>query len=519
MIIDAPNERVFLKLKDPSKVMAALEGFAEPIRYKGHNVMVDINRDTAKVLNNMGIKAPAPIRWEYDWPGKFKALDHQIRTAEFMTMYRRGFVLNEMGTMKTASALWAADYMMRVGLVTRVLIITPLSTVDEVWMNEIFKVIMHRTGVVLHGTAERRRQLLATAADFYIINYEGLEIVRRDVRKRKDINMIIVDEAAKYRNGNNELYDTLVRTIRGDMRLMLMTGTPCPNAPTDAWALARLVNKDSVPEYFGQWRRKVMQQVSTYKWEPKTGSEQLAFQALQPAVRFRKRDCIDLPPLTVERRDVPLSKGQRRMYTEMQNYLATEAMNGEPVTAINAADKVGKLRQILCGAVRHPATGEYIVLPHKPRLQVLLDSIEEAAAKVLVIVPYKGITRVLSEELTDYNITNAIVNGDVPKTQRSEIFRAFRNDKHPHVLLCHPKVMAHGLTLTEADMMIFYGPISSNEQNQQVVERINRPGQTRKMTVIQMGAAAMEWRIYRDIEQGRLTQETMLELYNQEVPS
>ena len=86
-------------------------------------------------------------------------------------------------------------------------------------------------------------------------------------------------------------------------------------------------------------------------------------------------------------------------------------------------------------------------------------------------------------------------------------------------LLCHPQVMAHGITATEADMLIFYGPIYSNDQNQQVMERINRPGQTRKMTVVRMGASALEWAIYNVLEGKRLNQETILEMYKKELQS
>lgn len=518
MILDAENDRVFLKLGQPNKLLATLPGFAEPIKYKKHNVMVDLNPDTAKVLRNMGLKCPSIMGYKYDWPGKFTPLAHQIDTAEFMTLYRRGFVLNEMGTMKTASALWALDYMMCMGTIHKALIVAPLSTLEDVWLNEVFKVIMHRNAVILHGSAERRLALLKQDVDIYIINYEGLDIVRRAVRKRKDIDIVVVDEAAAYRNSQTDRYETLAATLRDDTRLMLMTGTPCPNAPTDAWALAKLVSPTSVPVFFTTWKRKVMQQVSTYKWVNREGSHEMAYSVMQPAVRYAKKDCLDLPLLTYERRATALSKEQQRAFKDMKNHMIAEAA-GEQVSAINAADRLGKLRQILCGAVKHPVTGEYVTLDHAPRLAVLKECIEQASAKVLIIVPFKGITRVLAEELSDAGISNAVVNGDVTLKQRTEIFRQFRNEKHPHTLLCHPKVMAHGLTLTEADMMIFYAPIFSNEQAQQVVERINRPGQTRKMTIVQIAAHALEVAIYQQIEANRLTQESILDLYKRTLHS
>lgn len=516
MILDQEHGRIFLKVRRPELIHKVLPGLVEEIDWRGHNLAIDHNLDSTKILRNIGIEVPSPIRYRYDWPGKHKPLKHQIATSEFCTLHKRGFVLNEMGTAKTASVLWAADFLMREQEVQSALVIAPLSTLRQVWADEVFNFIMHRTAVVVYGTAERRRELLRKRADFYIINYEGLEIIRDDLKKRKDINLFIVDEAAAYRNGNTERYSTLVSclpTDKDEYRLWLMTGTPCPNAPTDAWALARLVNKAKVPMYFSTWKRKVMQQVTTYKWRPREGSRDQVFEVLQPAVRFAKKDCTDLPPVTFESRDVEITPEQKKAFELMRQHMVTYA-EGHEIDAVNAADKIGKLRQILCGAVKDPVTQEYVTLPHKPRLKVLLECIEQASAKVLVVVPYKGIINVLAQEVGKHHSV-AIVNGDVSPTKREEIWRQFRQEKDPHVALCHPKVMAHGLNLTQADMLIFYAPIYSNEESQQVMDRINRLGQTRPMTIIRMGAHVIEWEIYRIVEGKRVTQQSVLDLYQQ----
>jgi SNF2 family DNA or RNA helicase len=147
---------------------------------------------------------------------------------------------------------------------------------------------------------------------------------------------------------------------------------------------------------------------------------------------------------------------------------------------------------------------------------VLLETISHAAAKVIVIVPFKGIIETLAKEVGEkYSV--AVVNGDVSKTQRDAIFRAFKSEPDPHVLLCHPKVMAHGLNLTVADMTIFYGPCYSNNDVSQVIERFNRPGQKNKMTIVQLGASPLEWQIYKQVQQQSVSQMSMLDLYRNEV--
>lgn len=511
MIIDKTYNRVFLKVNNPELLYRALPDQIEEVSWRGHNLAVDHNIDSTKILRNLGIKVPSPIRYDYDWPGRYKPFAHQIDTAEFLTLTRKGFVLNEMGTAKTASVLWAADYLMQQNEVTRVCIIGPLSTLERVWRDEIFSFIMHRSSVVLHGNAESRLRKLRAKVDFYIVNYEGLDIIKDALKKRTDIDLFVVDEAAAYRNGNTERYKTLTSLLPEKARLWLLTGTPCPNSPEDAWALARLVNKAKVPQYFGTWKRQVMQQVTTYKWRPRPGSHLKVFEVLQPAVRFAKKDCLDLPPVTYESRDCELTPEQTKAFRLMRQHMVTYA-EGHTIDAVNAADKIGKLRQIMCGAVKDPESGEYVELPHQPRLKVLMECVEQASAKVLVIVPYKGIINYLHRDITK-KYSCEIVNGDVTPTKRNEIFRRFKEEKDLHILLCHPQVMAHGLTLTEADMLIFYAPIYSNEQNQQVMERINRPGQTRPMTIIRIGANPIEWEMYRVVEGRRVSQESILDLY------
>jgi hypothetical protein len=150
-----------------------------------------------------------------------------------------------------------------------------------------------------------------------------------------------------------------------------------------------------------------------------------------------------------------------------------------------------------------------------------VENIEAAAAKAYVIVPYKGILPALKKAVEKEidpatgrpRYTAAILNGDVPLRQRDKIIKDFTDTPEPHVLLCHPKVMSHGLDLTVADYCIFYAPIFSNDENEQVQERFNRAGQTRKMTIVRMAAHPMEWEIYRAVDSKKVTQDTILNLY------
>lgn len=527
MLVHTPSKSLLLHVK-PETVTALQQIFPAHhriVQYEGNDLLaLPHNLQVVRVLRNMGMKAPSPIRYYYNWPRPARfpfVFDHQIATAEFLTLNPRCFVLNEMGTSKTASALWAIDYLMDLGYVRKALIACTMSTMRPVWLNECFDVCMHRSSVVLHGDADKRRELLASGADISIVNHDGLKILLAELQKRPDIDLVVVDEASVYRNADTEAYNTLQKIAKG-RKLWLMSGAPCPNAPTDAWALARLVSPSRVPAHFSAFKRKTMQQVSTYKWVPKPGSHETAFEAMQPAIRFKKSDCLQLPPLTTVTRQAEMTKEQEAAYQQMKAHLVLH-LQGAQLTAVNAADGINKLRQILCGAVKDKVTGDYVSIDHGKRLDVVKECIDQAAAKTLIIVPFKGIARTLKDELQQWHDKRKdgrrveIVNGDVSQKERDQIFQDFRDDPDLNELVCHPAVMAHGLTLTQADMMVMYAPIYSNDHYMQVKDRINRPGQTRKMTLVRIEMNALERSIYAMLDSKILNQDNILAMYKEAI--
>jgi len=391
-----------------------------------------------------------------------------------------------------------------------------------VWQNDLFETLPHRTCAVLHGSKQRRLKYLDIEADFYVLNHDGLKIPELlDALIRKaEIDLVIVDEGGMYRNHQSGKYKALKKLMaRPELRLWVMTGTPCPNAPTDAWALARLVDPGRVPQHFGTFQRETMTKITQFKWVARHDAFERAFAAMQPAIRFRKKDCLTLPPVTTQDHGCKITPAQAAAVDQLKKHMVTQASNGQKITAANAADQINKIRQVLCGALKDPATGHYLPLPHGPRVQALIDAINMASAKVIVVVPFKGIIRLLQPELTKAGITSEIVNGDVPMAKRAEIFKAFKTQQDPHVVLCHPMVMAHGLNLTEADVLVFYAPIYSNDEVEQVNERFNRAGQTRKMTIVRLGAHPLEWAIYKATDVKKAAQNSILDLYNDFVRS
>ena len=179
-IID--NRALLLKVRNPDRITTVIPK-SKVLEDDGDvaSVLVNWGLEEALVLKNLRINAPSPINGAYKWPGLHKPFDHQKVTSSFLTMHRRAFCFNEQGTGKTASVIWAADYLMTQKIIKRVLVICPLSIMDSAWRNDLFRFAMHRRVDVAYGKPEKRRDIIAGDAEFVIINFDGVEIVSEAV--------------------------------------------------------------------------------------------------------------------------------------------------------------------------------------------------------------------------------------------------------------------------------------------------------------------------------------------------
>jgi type I site-specific restriction endonuclease len=220
---------------------------------------------------------------DYEWPGQFTPFAHQKITSQFLAERPRAFCFNEQGTGKTASVIWAADYLMNMGLVRRVLVVCPLSIMKSAWQNDMFKFALHRTCDIAYGDRKKRSKIVNGGAEFVIINFDGLSIVKEDI-KNGGFDLIVVDEASAYKNPTTERWKVLCdlnKTVRG---LWMLTGTPAAQSPVDAFGLAKLVNPKGTVQFFGQFRDQVMYKVGMFRWLPKPNAQAVVHAALQPAI-------------------------------------------------------------------------------------------------------------------------------------------------------------------------------------------------------------------------------------------
>jgi SNF2 family DNA or RNA helicase len=503
------GKALLLRLRNPNRVTETIP----KSKVTGpHEVAVRWGVDEVQTLHSLGVKAPSPISGRYDWPGRYRPMGHQKTTAEFLTIHKKSFCFNEQGTGKTASAIWAADFLMKQGKVRRALIICPLSIMDSAWRADLFEVAMHRTVDVAHGDAKKRKKIIEGGAEFVVINFDGVEIVEEEIRNGK-FDLIIVDEATHYKNAQSKRWKCLNRLVTDDTWLWMMTGTPAAQSPLDAFGLAKLVNPSAVPRFFGSFRDQVMMKLTQFKWIAKPNATETVYNALQPAIRFTKDQCLDLPDMTYVKRAVELTRQQKKYYTELKNKLVMEAA-GEEVTAANAAIVMNKLLQISAGAV-YTDDGATLEFDIKNRYNVLKEVIDESSQKVLVFVPFKHTIDVLVGKLRGDGFTTEVIRGDVPAMKRTEIFKRFQETPDPKILVIQPQSAAHGVTLTAANTVVWWGPTSSLETYAQANARVHRSGQKHPCTVVQLQGSAVEKHVYALLDNRIDVHTKIIDLYKQ----
>jgi SNF2 family DNA or RNA helicase len=427
-------------------------------------------------------------------------------------MHRRSFCFNEQGTGKTASVIWAADYLMAKRTIKRVLVICPLSIMESAWRNDLFKFAMHRKVDIAYGKPDKRREIIASDAEFVIINYDGVEIVF-DAIANGGFDLVVVDEANAYKNPSTKRWKILNSIVKNGTWLWMLTGTPASQSPVDAYGLAKLVNPENVPRFFGGFRDQVMSKLTQFKWVPKPTAEQTVHRVLQPAIRFTKAQCLDLPEMTYVTRDVPLTPQQEKYYELLRKQLIVQAA-GEEITTVNAAANLNKLLQLSGGAV-YSDTGEVVQFDASNRLAVLREVVEEASHKVLVFVPYRHAIEVVAEDLRKHGHPTAIIHGGVSASKRSEIFERFQTKDDLRVLVIQPQAASHGVTLHAANTIVYWSPVMSVETYLQCNARVHRAGQKNPTTVVHLQGSGAEKRMYKMLENKVDIHNRIIDLYGE----
>jgi SNF2 family DNA or RNA helicase len=123
----------------------------------------------------------------------------------------------------------------------------------------------------------------------------------------------------------------------------------------------------------------------------------------------------------------------------------------------------------------------------------------------------------LKDYLDKNNITSEIISGDVSAQSRTRIFNRFQTESNPKVLIIQPQAAAHGVTLTAANVIIWYSPVTSIETYLQANARINRKGQKNAMTIVHIQGSAVERKLYAMLSSKLDHHSQLTDLYKSEI--
>jgi SNF2 family DNA or RNA helicase len=495
--------------------LAQLVPHAKPFVWAAERMLLMPNRtEEARLARNLGIHVPAPILTRYDWSGTVP-WDIQRSTAAVLTESERCYVLSELGTGKTRAVLYALDYMLRHGIIKRALIVAPLSTLTPVWEREIFQLMLKFATVVLYGSRAKRLQLLAQGTPICIINHHGLRVLGQHAIDAH-FDAVVLDELAIYRTKNTDVWKAAEGVVKAPSTKYVwgLTGAPTPNAPTDAWAQVRLLTPARTVRSFTAFRDLTMRRITSFKWLPRPEANTVVQAAMAPSVRYRRDDVMELPDCTTVERAVTLDDDAERCYKTLYAKARMQTLAGD-VTAINQAVLQNKLLQISCGYLYTDDKRVY-EMSSKGRLEALEEVLAETDHKVLVLVPYLHALTGVTAHLRKSHHDVEMVHGGTGLTRRNKIFGEFQSGASPRIIAAHPQCLSHGLTLTEADTIVWYSPTTSYETYDQANHRINRPGQIHKTMIVHMVGTPVERATYARLRSKEKMQSCLLDLFHQQ---
>lgn len=520
----------------PSVVVRTIDG-AEVHHAEGDYTYINVpwTYDNTCILAELDIPYLSPITRDFDFSGPYQPKTHQLLICNIATMNKRGYCFADMGLGKTASLIWTASYLRQIGKINRVLVVCPKVVMRAAWVHELAMLAPYDTVAVLDGDAKRRRRELARDAMWDVVNYEGLEILEKELQS-KHYDMVIVDESTMVKNPSTKRWNFLDKITSRTERVWLLTASPTPQGPMDAHGQLLLLAPQAVPAEFYAFRNMVMEigrpsfktrggQTVPPEWVAKPDANDILKRYFIPAIRLDKADWVqDLPEIYDIYHEVPLSAEQTKAIKSLQQLAIKAATDDEAV----AGGIVAKLYQISSGSLyKADDAGEREVehFDMQPRVDAVIALIEEAKArhtgdfiggKTLIYVSHRHICDRLYKELsTRYNV-GKVIGGT---NNRSDILHAFEKTDEIEVLVAVSSAMSHGVTAIAANTIIWFTPALSTEVFIQAGERTHRIGQRQEGRRYYLFSTTAERERHEHLQRGTAVQHEMLSLYKTFVES
>jgi SNF2 family DNA or RNA helicase len=405
----------------------------------------------------------------------WKPHEYQLRAVQRCIEVGAQMLILDPGLGKTSITLAVASLLRQKKIIRRTLIIAPLRVCQLVWPAELKKWsdFAHLSLNVLHG--KDKEKLFQQQADIDVINPDGLEWLL--AHPNIEYDMLVVDESTMFKNTQSKRFKLLKKHLNKFQRRYCLTGTPASNGLEDLFGQVYVLDQGGT---FGRYVTHFRQEFffatgfGGYTLVPKPHAEERIYEKLSPlATRMAASDYLELPPLINNTILVELPPTAARCYAEMEQQFLTELLDGTTITAVNAAVKSGKLRQIAAGGLFLPSGEEWENL-HMEKTTALRELTESIPGRpVLVAFEFQHDLDRLQQE---FGKDLPYIAGGVNEKRVKELEREWNLGRLP-ILAGHPRSMGHGLNLQErSDTVVWLTPTWDLELHDQFIRRVWRQG-------------------------------------------
>ena len=335
----------------------------------------------------------------------------------------------------------------------------------------------------------------------FVINVEAFSTVKGQnagkwlAQRFGGRGLIAIDESTTIKNHKAKRTKALLKIAAGFQFRRLLTGSPITKSPMDVYSQCEflrpgLLGFDSYYAFQGRYaviNRRTMgahsfQQIVGFK-----NLDELTERIDRYSFRVLKKDCLDLPDKIYTVRYVGLTDEQAKMYKSIQETAIVMLESGDLVTAPAVITQLLRLQQVMSGHLKTD-DGDTIYFPSR-RVDALKEILEEHAGKVIIWSRFRydiiQITKVLAETYGEESV--ASYYGDTTDDARNNIVKQFQSpDSKLRFFVGNPATAGYGLTLTEADLVVYYANDFNLETRIQSEDRAHRIGQKNNVTYIDL---------------------------------
>jgi|TARA_E500000331_G_scaffold305256_1_gene308867 SNF2 family DNA or RNA helicase len=364
--------------------------------------------------------------------------------------------------------------------------------------------------------AKELKPLFKTGAELHILimNVEAFSTKKGLQFAHKFLNshnaLLGIDESTTIKNPAAKRTKNILSLRSLTKYRRILTGSPVTKSPLDLYSQCQFLDPwllDQSSYYSFRTRYAICRKIQVHgrQVEIVVGYRNLGelSDKIKPfSYRVLKDDCLDLPKKTYLKRTIDLSDDQKKVYKQMKQE-ALAVLNGKMVTSATVITQLMRLHQITCG---HFTANDGSVQEIKNnRISQLMDILEEVEGKAVIWAHYRYDIEKIVQAISKKYGNNSVVTyyGDTSTDDRQRAIQKIQDPESPvRFIVGTPQTGGYGITLTGASTMIYYSNGYDLEKRQQSEARIDRIGQEKPMTYIDiMAEDTIDMRIVKSLRQ------------------